>query len=236
MVIGGGDVQQRMLIFRVGETITRARKVTHVIFDKTGHYTKASLLLFRDIYVRTKGKAAGMRSRLPRDKHPVSIAIAAHLSKSIVKPAPILSSHLSCKGVEGVLKTERKVAVVISLARRPGQPQIQGLLSRNLTVFLHKPQSTVIGAFGLQDTLRPTEGSCVSAWARGSRFPSSVVTGNAFVVLQSAQYPGHKHRFRAPSREEEIHEILQNPALVGDNTFIGDGDDDAPALARQILV
>lgn len=173
-------------------------------------------------------------------KHPVSVAIATHLSKFPLKPAQISGpTVVVSKGIEAIL-TSPDVKAPGGNARWLGcedNPHIQALLSRDLAVFCISRNSTLIGAFSLQDRLRPDAKEVVSQ-LRARRVDISIVSGdeeNAVRgVANQLHIPARNIRFRcSPADKKRYLEELKKTSFKAVTTlFIGDGTNDAPALAQ----
>jgi heavy metal translocating P-type ATPase len=245
IVVAGDIAAKNGLIFRVGETIISAHKVSHVIFDKTGTITQGKPIVVSEIYMNeseeiTTAVALALTSE---SKHPVSTAIATHMSKRNAEPLRLSNpTAVVGKGVEAILPgTHTKVrGGNVHWLGVTDNPQIQPLLAQNLTVFCISRDSTLLAAFGLQDTLRPDAKTLVSQLeARGINI--SIVSGdeeNAVrAVADQLNISATNTRFRCSPADKKkyIEDLTASSVKPVTTLFIGDGTNDAPALAQASI-
>ncbi|KAI4178954.1 MAG: hypothetical protein L6R41_008128 [Letrouitia leprolyta] len=103
-VIASGIAAERGIIFKSADSIELAHKTSHVVFDKTGTLSQGKLsvaieeLLGRD----TSASMSLLLGLVQSIKHPVSSAVATHLSARGVSASAISDQRvLTAKGVEG---------------------------------------------------------------------------------------------------------------------------------------
>ncbi|KEF51058.1 uncharacterized protein A1O9_12874 [Exophiala aquamarina CBS 119918] len=245
VVIAGDVAAKDGLVFRTGETITSARKVCHVIFDKTGTLTQGKPIVVSEICLN--GPIATSRAltlALTREnKHPISAAVAAYLIEGDVERIGLSGlTAVVGKGVEAnIPETNVKVrGGNVKWIGAEDNLEVQDLLSQKLTVFCVRRGPTLIAAYGLRDTLRPDAVQVISELrARGVEI--SIVSGdeeNAVrAVADELGIPAVNVRSRySPGDKKKYIEDLTTSSLKHLITlFIGDGTNDAPALAQASI-
>jgi cation transport ATPase len=237
VVVVAGDVSAKDgFVFRTGETITSARKVSHVIFDKTGTLTQGKPNIVSEICLN--GPVATSRALtlalIRENKHPRSAAIATYLIARDVERIGLSGlTAIVGKGVEAnIPDTDVKVrGGNVKWIGTEDNLEVQDLLSQKLTLFCVRWGSTLIAAYGLQDTLRPDAVQVLSELtARGVEI--SIVSGdeeNAVrAVADELGIPAVNVRSRcSPGDKRKYIEDLTTSSLKHLTTlFIGDGTND----------
>ena len=187
VVIAGGVAAKHGVVFKSAETIEIARKVNHVVFDKTGTLTLGQPFVSTEEY-RTHSKdsimslALGLTSNI---NHPVSSAIAGHLQSIGVQPTLIEDvKSIPGNGVEGTLNGTIIRAGNSSWLAVENLQEVQSALSKSLTVFCLTSGSTLLGVYGLSDTLRP-EAHTVITSLRSRNIDVSIVSGDDHGAVNS---------------------------------------------------
>lgn len=240
ILIAGGVAADHGVIFKSGETIEKARKVSHVVFDKTGTLTEGKLSVAAAQYLKdeasTKSLLLGLISNI---KHPVSSAVANHLTSQNILPARVEGiKSVTGKGVEGKLADAYIRAGNSRWLGAESSPEVQPLLSRGLTVFCVTVNNDLHAVFGLQDSIRPDALATVSSLAaRGIEV--SIVSGDDDGHVQCIAAvlgipPSHvKSRCLPEEKQKYMQTIMADPNST--TIFCGDGTNDAIALARASI-
>jgi cation transport ATPase len=103
VIIAGAVAAKHGIIFKSAGAIEIAQKTSHVIFDKTGTLTTGVLAVEVEIHLSRQDELSAMvLSLTSQSKHPVSIAIAAHLQASGIQPAKLENATSTAgSGIEG---------------------------------------------------------------------------------------------------------------------------------------
>lgn len=227
--------------FRSAEAMMMARRATHVVFDSTGTLTQNYLSVVTEDYftnfqalIETVTLALARRS-----EHPVSISVAKHLEAKGVEPASIKEyTPIVGNGAEALWKGE---VVRIGNAHWLGVetlPEVQTLLSRNLTVLCVSVGGQLLATFGLEAHLRDDASTVVASLVkRGVNV--SIVSGNetgaVHKVAANVGIPLSNVLTRCTPIEKQQHikELMRYPDNVV--VFCGDGINDEAALAQASI-
>lgn len=238
IAVAGGVGARRGLILKSSETIEIARNVSHVIFDKTGTLTQGKLSVVSGEF--PKGGSDKLSSIIlgttANSKHPVSVAIANHLSALGLEPAQ-LEDVISIPG-KGIL------ARIEGAAIRAGNPYWLGVEGTNsvrknlelgLSIFCVTIDRELVATFGLRDQLRPDALETVKDLERRS-ITVLLISGDneAAVHAISTQLNIPSSRTRARCTPADKQQYVQELLQPGENVvlFCGDGTNDAVALAQ----
>ncbi|KAF4631508.1 hypothetical protein G7Y89_g6623 [Cudoniella acicularis] len=142
VVIAGGVGARHGLIFKSPESIETARKISHVIFGKTGTITDGKLSVVEEEYM-DDSVASVILGIVTNSKHPVSIAIADHLKAKNIKA-------ICLENVKSIPEN-RLEAIWNQATVRAGNPHwlnvqdlssISNIISKALTTFCHTQRQT----------------------------------------------------------------------------------------------
>ncbi|KAH6664928.1 hypothetical protein B0J14DRAFT_681405 [Halenospora varia] len=164
-IIAAGVGSKKGLILKNTEVIETARKITHVVFNKTGTLTQGKLSIVKeDILIDLIGfsdKIASLVLGITKDStHLVSKAVATCLSASGVQPL-VLQDVVSILGesLHGSFVGNSQDFLI-----QAGNPDwlkakdsetVREDMQAGLTVFCVTVNETLVATFGLQDQIRP---------------------------------------------------------------------------------
>lgn len=253
LMVGGAVGKHHGVIFRTAEAMMLARRATHVVFDSTGTLTERSLSFVTANYLKEDiNLANSLVLGLTRlSQHPVSAAVARQVeSKGHIEPASVTNCKTVVgKGVEALWNGK---LVRIGNAQWLGAealPEVQTLLSRNLTVLCVSVQGQTLASFGLQTHLR-YDARPVVARLRSRGIEVSIVSGNetgaVHQVAVDLGIPVANVLTRCtPIEKQQYVKKLMQPAYNSSNNknnsnenviiFCGDGINDEAALAQASI-
>ena len=138
IVIATGVGAEHGIMFKSAESIEVAHKTTHVVLDKTGTLTEGKLAVVSEEYVDGNDPATSaslLLGLVQNIKHPVSLAVAAHLKSRGVSTSEVVAiKSLPGKGVQGTTPS--------GLLLRAGNPHWLNLSSSpHITPFLSQPHT-----------------------------------------------------------------------------------------------
>lgn len=240
LTAGLGRAAHFGILFRSGQAVEQAAAVNCVTFDKTGTLTLgkpevSEVVSFQSDNQLLLSYAASIESQ---SAHPLAQAIVAAASQQnvIIKEAQNIVNH-SGKGLSGTVEGE--VILVGSLAfMRENGIAVSVLIQEKNNAFAEKGFSTVavtcngilLGLIALHDKLRAETKSVVAVLQQ--KYPLWLLSGDAQeAVTYMASEAGIENASGRLLPNEKA-EILNTLAKQGYRTaFVGDGINDAPALA-----
>ena len=230
------------ILFRQGEALQRLRDVRVVAFDKTGTLTLGRPAL-TDLLPLDGGDPDELLAALAAvqagSEHPIAHAIrTAALEKSLRIPEAAHFKAITGAGVQarvggglylmGSLRLMQDAAVPVSEA---ALARMQALAQSGKTPFLVARDGQPIAIVAVADILRPSARPLIAQLhARGLK--TALITGDHAAAAQAvAQELGIDvvHAQTLPEHKaERLRELQQS---IGPLAFVGDGINDAPALA-----
>ena len=248
IVIAGGVAAEHGIIFKTAQTIENARKATHVVFDKTGTLTQGQLSVAAERYIEGSKSTADsyLLGLISNIKHPVSVAVSKHLKSQGVTPTPFASIQtLPGKGVEGIAEDGTVIKAGNSRwLNLTSSSHVEHISSQCLTVFCIVISSKPYAFFGLSDSLRP-EAKSVTASLLSRNISVSILSGDeegpvrSIATALGVPFSQIQSRCSPADKQTYIRSLLSASPSPGtkSNTvlFIGDGTNDAPALATASI-
>ncbi|KAI0630753.1 heavy metal translocatin [Trametes polyzona] len=243
ILMAGGVGAKLGLVFKAATTIEQARKVNHVVLDKTGTVTQGKLSVVSRFVEddSPEFKVADVVAALvASSRHPVARAVAADLEASQANPtgAPVENVEMvTGKGVQATLLGQPLRGGSATWLGLESHPAVQPLLAGGLTTFCVVHGSRLIAAFGLSDTLRPEAHTVLQALAARNIRISILSGDHAAAVHATASELGiPASRVRAGCLPADKQAYIQELTAQGDTVlFCGDGTNDAVALAQAAV-
>ncbi|KAL2156690.1 hypothetical protein VTH82DRAFT_1435 [Thermothelomyces myriococcoides] len=253
IVIASGVAAERGVVFKSAESVEVAYKTSHVVLDKTGTITEGKLSVAREWYAeggqdKTKSLLLGLVGGI---KHPVSVAVAAHLKSQGVSPARVFEPKtLTGKGVEGVVEESGSVlrAGNSRWLNLDSDPEVQSALSRGYTVFCFTVGGSVAAVFGLEDSIRPDASATIKTLLERG-ISVHVISGDDDGAVRSVgtqlgiAETNLRSRCTPSDKQAYIKGLLEGTVSRNGTTkskkpvvlFCGDGTNDAVALAQATI-
>jgi len=249
ILVGTGRGAERGILVKGGDVLERAQAVTTVVLDKTGTITTGRPEVTDIVPIGTAPIEADELLRLAAaaersSEHPLAAAVvrAAEAKRLALEDAtgfvaePGLGVRASIAGRRLVVGNAGLIASA-GLARAEATAIADALAARARTVvFVAEDGRGVLGLIGLGDTPRPEAREAIAGLRRlGLRLV--MLTGDtpatADAIAREVAPAGEIQTVRAgvlPGRKVDEIESLQRDGEVV--AMVGDGINDAPALAR----
>jgi Cu+-exporting ATPase len=241
MVATGRGAEMGLLI-KGGEVLQRAGDVDTVVLDKTGTVTEGAPAVARVMVSGplSESEILAYAAALERhSEHPVAAAIvrAAHARDLSLYPATEFRSRTG-SGVTGKVQ-EHEIAVGnAALMRELGISTEDARLAdessfRAMSELYVAVDGRVVGVIAVSDTLRPTSREAVQK-LKEMKVDVVLLTGDRFPAAKAiAQDVGIQRVVAEVLPEDKVAEIRRLQALGRVVAMVGDGINDAPALAQS---
>ncbi len=240
IMVGSGRAAELGVLYRKGAALEALAEVDTVLLDKTGTLTRG-----RPQLVARAGAGADEALRLAAaleqaSEHPLARAICAAAAQAGIEPAPVADFRAHAgMGVEGrvagvqvrvgTLRWLQQGGASITAADAAAAAALEA--SGHSVVYVARA-AAVIGMLAIRDVLAPDAAAvCAALRARGLRL--AMVTGDArghAQAVAAALGIGEVHSELLPQDKAEVVRTLQRQGRRV--AFVGDGINDAPALAQ----
>ncbi|MDB5056492.1 MAG: cadA [Bacilli bacterium] len=234
------------ILIKGGAYLEQLGKINTIAFDKTGTLTKGEPSVEKVVVYDQKrfyGVAACMEKNA---SHPLSQAILMHVRQQAAEADGVNAyeaDHITAVPGQGItasvngekfwLGNEKAVAHI----RLPENVQtaIDQLKQQAFTLVLLADQAQVLGIFGIADQIRPESRAVITQLHRQGIQHTVMLTGDHKTTAEKiAKIVGVKEYYADLLPEDKVSSI-QKLAARGGVAMVGDGINDAPALAAAQL-
>ncbi|MBF0154050.1 MAG: cadmium-translocating P-type ATPase [Magnetococcales bacterium] len=237
IMVGTGRGAEKGILIRDGESLETAHKVDVVVFDKTGTLTRGQPSLTD--WTGSDATLALVASAESRSEHPVAQAVmTAAETRKIAWVTPESFEAIPGQGVRAkvgehtILVGTRRLLAGCDVDATPGEPIATELEAAGKSTLLVAVDGQLAGVIGVADTVRTESREAVaSLQAMGIRV--IMLTGDNHRTAQTIAAVLGIDEVRAELLPEhktaEIEKLQREGHIVA---MVGDGINDAPALAR----
>ena len=241
-MIGVGKAAEHGVLVRSGEALQTASRLTTLVVDKTGtltegkpRVTEAHLLEGDD------AELLGLVAALERSsEHPLAAALVAHAEQTRADPVEVRDfESITGGGVKA--QTLSGEALLLGNARLLEEAGIDLSSGRDLAARLEKKARTVVylalggrlvALFGISDPLRADTIAAIKR-LQSDGLKVVMLTGDNIHTAQAIAAEVGINDFRAGLLPEDKHAEIERLQRAGEIVgMVGDGINDAPALAR----
>ena len=233
IITGTGAAARAGVLYKDIQCVEEARRISLVAFDKTGTLTTATPTLESVTVVDDLDATAGLRiaaSLQANSTHPIAQAFltAAQHANIELEQATDFLNHVS-EGVEGMIGERRFYVGNLRLMERVGIRTDNDRAEDALYLF---DDASILAQFQVADTLRPeAEEALAALHSLGIR--TCMLSGDsaekASRVAEKLGISEHKAELTPEEKVEAIDSMSTGSEVVA---MVGDGINDAPALAR----
>ena len=245
LTVGMGKGTELGILIKHGEALEVARKVDIVIFDKTGTLTKGKPEV-TDVIAFDGSKTEVLKIAAiaeKRSEHPLAEAIVrkAETEKIRVKE-PEKFDIIAGKGVVAsfngnrILVGSRKLMVENGITVDEGvENTLQELEMEAKTAILVASNGRIVGIIGIADILKESALEAITALHKMRKRVAMITGDNKRTAMTIAKKLGIDvvlAEVLPHQKAEEVKRLQKNGKIVA---FVGDGINDAPALAQADL-
>ena len=240
ITVGIGRGAELGILIRNGDVLERARKITTVIFDKTGTLTNGKLSL--ETVKPLCGSAEELLSIIAavekNSTHPIAAAMVEAISETAGNEHQC-TDFTSVNG-KGVIANLEGKKVVVGNRRimtdcgieMSSDDEIEELQNHGMTVLFCAVDGRLYGYCGLSDTVKQGVSATVNA-LREMGIESILLSGDTRksveAVARIAGIGSVRPEVLPGEKAEEVKRLQTSGKCVA---FVGDGINDAPALAQ----
>jgi Cu+-exporting ATPase len=238
IMAGSGRAAELGILFKGGEVFEAARRIDTVLVDKTGTLTEGAMSLKEIVSVGVSeaevlGLAAGAESG---SEHPIARSVVrAAQERGVEVPAATGHRAESGAGIQAAVGSH-----VVRVGRPEGLPpqlsaRAEQLAANGLTVFAVWRDGRAVGLLGAFDAVKEGAAEAATRLRRwGLRVV--VVSGDRRPAVEAAaREAGIEGAVSEVFPEGKVEEVGRLQAAGRRVAFVGDGVNDAPALAQADL-
>ena len=242
VMVGTGRAAELGVLFRKGSALQMLERVRVVAFDKTGTLTEGrpGLSQIVTLGTMTEDHALGLATALERESdHPIARALraAAESRKIAIPPADSIKS-LTGLGLRGQVQGQTVLLGAARLMQAEGigvdalQTAANDAAQNGETPFFLAVDGQAVALVCVADTPRAGAAEMVAALhARGLQV--AMISGDATATAQAvARDLGIDHVVAEVMPKAKVTALQDLRAAHGPVAFVGDGINDAPALAE----
>ncbi|PNY24098.1 P-type cation-transporting ATPase [Tolypocladium capitatum] len=235
LVVAGGIAARSGVIIKSAECTEQARRVTDVVFDKTGTITEGDLDVMDEEYLIPDREEAIAISKalVAGNKHPVSLAVAKHLEQHATPEATVASVHvIPGAGVEATLDDAKLRAGNPKWTETSAHATVVRLHDRGMTLLVVTRSAEPIAVFGLRTRLRAEAARVIAQLSRRG-IVVHLVSGDqkraVEAVAAQVAIPHVASQCTPAEKRDYVAGLMAEGKKV---MFVGDGTNDAVAVTQ----
>jgi Cu+-exporting ATPase len=246
IMVSTGKGAENGLLIKGGEPLEKACKITTIVFDKTGTITKGTpeVTDFINLSSEPNAKIIGLVASLEKmSEHPLAGAIIKYASSNNSSLLTIDNfKALAGYGVEGSLDNKKYFLGSKKLMTDNLNIDLTGVLEKitdleqaGKTIIFLATTNELLGVIAVADVIRPSAQSAISILKKRG-LQVYMLTGDNYATAQAiAKQVGIDNVIAEVLPDEKLNEIKKLQTGQVKVAFVGDGINDAPALAQADL-
>ncbi|MBF0622200.1 MAG: heavy metal translocating P-type ATPase [Magnetococcales bacterium] len=241
MIVATGNAARQGVLIRSGEVLERLARITRVVMDKTGTLTQGmpEVVVIHPMAGQSESVLLATIAGVERhSEHPLARAVVSLANARKIEPEDMDGQLKNYPGRGVVLRMEGGVVYRVGRAEFVGVQDWQAQVPKHeghLTWIWCRRDDTIMGVIGLMDQLKIDAAETVQHLKKNG-LPVSLLSGDRQdVVSYIGQQAGVEQAIgdALPDEKAEAISLLQGQGQRV--AMIGDGINDAPALARADL-
>ncbi|HLC66616.1 MAG TPA: heavy metal translocating P-type ATPase, partial [Candidatus Nanoarchaeia archaeon] len=245
IMVGTGMGAQRGILIKNGEALEKGKKIDYIIFDKTGTLTEGKprvtdIVPFGSMSpAEVLGIAASIETL---SEHPLAQAVVKAADEQKLQKKSVQGfSSIAGKGVKGKIGTAQilvgnmRYLEEMHILSHSAQQQRENLEQQAKTVIGVAKSGKLIGLIAIADTMKPETPQAMRLLEQlGAK--TLMITGDnkrtAEAIAKQAGISEFIAEVLPQEKAQKVQELQQREKKVA---FVGDGINDAPALAQADL-
>lgn len=240
IMVGTGKGAENGILIRSGEALEMAHNIQSVVLDKTGTITQGKPVVTNVETILSEQEFLSLAAGLEeKSEHPLAEAILEYAKKKSVKPAGITEFvSVPGRGVKGKLGNTRYIAGNRRMLKEQGIPlgdyaqRLDVLADEGKTPMLFADENRILGILSVADVVKPTSREAVRQ-LKEQGVEVVMLTGDnrrtAEAIRRELDIDTVIAEVLPQDKEREIVKLQEQGKKVA---MVGDGINDAPALAR----
>ncbi|MEY2976554.1 MAG: heavy metal translocating P-type ATPase [Prochlorotrichaceae cyanobacterium] len=251
LLVGSGLGAERGLLIRGGDVLEKIESLKTIVFDKTGTLTTGKPIVTHLGVVAESGSESISETELLHlafsvetgTQHPLALAIQTHARQQDLVPLPATAFHTEPGCGVSALIHDRSIRLghLDWLQERgvcvdTAPPEATDLAHQGQTIVFVAQDQTLLGFIAVADPLRPEAPAVIQA-LRQQGLEVLLLTGDrqATALKIAAELHLPPEAVMAEIRPQEKAEQIQRLQAQGGVAMVGDGLNDAPALAQATV-
>lgn len=238
IVVGTGRGASSGILIKKSESLEKAHKISTIVFDKTGTLTKGQPEVM-DVFGGDEVLSIAY-SLEANSEHPLAKAVIAKAKETKLKPEKISNFEaITGRGIKAQLDSKTYLLGNYALLKDNGvllsdeqKKNIKSAEAKGHTVLMLSDSENYLGFIAVADKLKNTSKQAVSQ-LRKIGLSTVMLTGDNSLTAQAiAKQAGVDEVYARLMPEEKVNKIKELQQKGQFVAMIGDGINDAPALAQ----
>lgn len=244
IMVGTGRGAENGILFKSAEALEMGGKIDTIVFDKTGTITEGNPKV-TDIeslhYLNEKEMLRITASLEKYSEHPISKAILTRAEEEKLELYPVKDfENVPGKGITGkvngeIYKVGNKAFIAETIDTEPVEDFLFQLLQQGKTALFISDDENVLGVIGVADVMKETSREAIETLKKMGLITVMLTGDNertASAVQGKIGFDKVIAEVLPQDKDKVIQELQSEGRIVG---MVGDGINDAPALARADL-
>ncbi len=255
IMVGTGKGAEHGILIKGGEPLESAYKVNAIIFDKTGTLTngqpEVTDIIAMEVILSKQSASKDLNNRIlqlaasieKQSEHSLAEAISTYAQKKRIhfknvtkfKAIPGHGVQADINGVTYFFGNRKLLTDVVGLPVDKINQKMFQLEEQGITVMILSTKKEVIGLIGVADTIKPTSKEAVAKLQKMGLEVWMITGDNERTANAIAKQLGITNVLAEVVPEDQANEVKKLQDMGKKVAMVGDGINDAPALAQADL-